>query len=84
MPEKYQYFEVCIGPGPEENEKADFWMCIRTKPGTKPGIAALTEFLKSDLDNRPGSKIIGFYLIDEQTARSCYDFSNEPNWPVFA
>ena len=79
---KYNYFEVCLGKGPDEDPDNDTWICIKAATLVMPSIEILTEFLKTDLRKRPGSKVIGFYAIDEATARSYYDFDNEPNWPV--
>ena len=80
---EYRYFEVCIGKGPEEDPAKDAWLCIKASPGAEPDAASLAEFLASDLAKRPGDVIVGFYLIEEPTARGCYDFSREAEWPVF-
>lgn len=57
------------------------WICIR---GTaEPTIEEAQEFVAQD-SKRIGAPVTGVFPIDEQTARACYDFSNEANWPIFS
>ena len=81
--DSFRYFEVCIGKGPDEDEARDTWLCVKTKRPAVPSKESLTRFLARDLANHPGDVVVRFYLIDENTARECYDFSNESSWPVF-
>ncbi len=43
-------------------------------------IEELNVFLAEDCAKF--GKVIKTFPIDERSARSCYDFSNEPNWPI--
>lgn len=74
-----QYFEICIGDGPEEGCN-DIWMCIR---GVRaPSIQEAEQFLAADIAQF-GGHVLGVYPIDRRTTESCYDFSCETQWPVF-
>lgn len=76
---EHQYFEICIGKGPNESDN-DSWMCIR---GVKaPSIQEAEQFLTADVAIYDGH-VLGVYPIDRVTAKSCYDFSNEEKWPMF-
>lgn len=76
---KYQYFEVCIGNGPQESTN-DFWMCIR---GVRvPSIQEAERFLAADIV-KSGGHVLGVYPIARAEAEGCYDFSSEAQWPVF-
>lgn len=76
---EYQYFEVCIGNGPEESYN-DIWICIR---GVRaPSIQEAEQFLSADIAEA-GGHVLDIYPIDRKTAEGCYDFSYEEQWPVF-
>ena len=75
----YQYFEVRIGNSAEESDN-DFWMCIRGMRA--PSIDEAEQFLSADIA-RIGGHVIEVFPIEQKTAESCYDFSNENQWPVF-
>lgn len=75
----YQYFEICIGLGPEESG-CDNWMCIR---GVRtPTIEEAEQFCAADV-SLYGGHVLGVYPIDSEDARDSYDFSREQDWPVF-
>ncbi len=74
---KLSYFEVEFSDG---NENTAVWMCIRG--AEQPTLEEATDFLSRDAA-MVGLPLAGNYPIDEQTARSCYDFSYEASWPVF-
>lgn len=76
---EYQYFEICIGKGPQETDN-DYWMCIRGV--REPSIQEAEHFLAADVAIYDGH-VLGVYPIDRKTAKGCYDFSNEEKWPVF-
>lgn len=74
--ENMKYFEIEFTDGQTPDER----ICIRGL--REPSIEEAAEFCEED------AKIIGMpvsnvYPIDERTARSCYDFRNVDNWPVF-
>lgn len=74
-----QYFEICIGDGPEESDD-DFWMCIRGV--REPSIQEAEQFLADDIA-QIGGHVLGVYPIDRRDADGFYDFSYEEQWPVF-
>lgn len=75
----YQYFEICIGHRPKESGN-DNWMCIR---GVRtPTITEAAQFCAADVALY-GGHVLGVYPIDAESAKSCYDFSEESTWPVF-
>lgn len=76
---EYQYYEVCIGNGPEESGN-DFWMCIRGV--REPSIQEAEQFLAGDIAKN-GGRVLGVYPIDQEAAKGSYDFSYEEQWPVF-
>lgn len=76
---EYQYFEACIGDGPEESVN-DIWMCIR---GVRaPSIQEAEQFLAADTA-KYGGHVLNVSPIDRVTAEGCYDFNYEEHWPVF-
>ena len=75
----YQYFEVRIGSTTEESDN-DIWMCIR---GVRaPSVDEAELFLSTDIA-RIGGHVFEVFPIERKTAESCYNFSNENQWPVF-
>lgn len=73
-----KYYEVKFSDGNEINA---VWMCIR---GTdQPTTEEAQWFMASDSAalKLPVAEVCE---IDEQTARGCYDFSNEADWPIFS
>ena len=73
-----KYFEVKFSDGYEANA---VWVCIR---GTdEPTIEEAQWFMASD-SAQLKLPVAEVCEIDEQTARGCYDFDNEANWPVFS
>lgn len=80
MPEhqKLRYFEVKFSDGVECNAA---WVCIR---GTdKPTVVEAQWFAAMD-SIALKLPVVEVCEIDEQTARGCYDFSNEADWPIFS
>ncbi len=79
MPE-LKYFEVAFSRTDADDSNAE-WICIR---GTEqPTLAEANRFLASDV-KRLGLPAVGVFPIDENYARSCYDFSHEQDWPIFS
>ena len=73
------YYEICIGQGPEESSN-DSWMCIK---GTRqPTIEEVEKFCASDIAMF-GGHVLGVYPMTREEAERFYDFENEANWPVF-
>ncbi len=71
------YYEIEFSNG---NEDSAEWMCIK---GVKePSVDDAANFCKHEAAMW-GLPVKGVYPIDERTAKSCYDFTNESNWPVF-
>ena len=71
-----KYYEVEFSDG----QTPDVCICIRGL--REPSIEEAATFCAAD------TKIIGMpvsnvYPIDEKEARSCYDFTNEADWPIF-
>ena len=78
---KYQYYEICIGPGPYlAEDDSNFWMCVRGV--RKPTFEEAEHFFAEDVKNN-GGNVLAVNHISEDEARGCYDLSNEDNWPVF-
>lgn len=80
MPE-LKYFEVAFSDSGDPDDCNATWVCIR---GTEqPTISEAQRFMARDskLFNAP---VVGVFPIDEQTARSSYDFDNEANWPIYS
>lgn len=79
MPE-LKYFEVAFSHESADDCNAT-WVCIR---GTEqPTVAEAQQFMARDSELF-GAPVVGVFPIDEQTARACYDFDNEANWPIFS
>lgn len=72
------FFEVEFSDG---NENTAMWICI--KGMKQPTIDEAKRFLAADAEMFK-LPVAGVYPIDEATARNCYDFSNESNWPIFS
>ena len=70
------YYEINLK---SEDDADSVWICI--KGVRQPSIDEASEFLKGDV--KKFGPVLHVYPIDEITARGCYDFRNEPNWPVF-
>lgn len=68
-----QYFEVDL--------TSEYSMCI--KAVTTPTIAGLTKFLAKDLEIYDSQEVVGFNPICREEAEKFYDFTNEPNWPIY-
>ncbi len=68
---KIYYHEVVFEDGTE--------ICIKS---VKDDVSfeELNDFAKEDCAKC--GQVIATFPIDERTARSCYDFSNEPNLPI--
>lgn len=78
---EYQYYEICIGPGPFLSEDGtDFWMCIRGV--RQPALEEAEQFYAEDVKNF-GGNVLAVNAISRAEARDCYDLSNEANWPIF-
>ena len=72
------YYEIRLGNGYDGGKSV--WMCIK---GTRePTIREASDFCRADVESYK-LPVSGVYPIDERTARSCYDFSHEQDWPVF-
>lgn len=74
------YFEVVFSKSGDADDCNAVWICIR---GTeRPSLEEAQRFLAQNSGSF-GMPVVGVFPIDEQTARACYDFDNEANWPVF-
>ena len=78
---KYQYYEICIGPGPFLSEDgSDFWMCVHGV--RQPTLEEAEQFFAEDVKNN-GGNVLAVNRISEDEAKDCYNLCNEANWPVF-
>lgn len=74
------YFVVALAGSGDADDCGSAWTCIR---GTEqPSLEEAQRFLAQNSEWF-GMSVMGVFPIEEQTARACYDFSNEANWPVF-
>jgi len=72
-----QYYELCFSNGDADTET---WICI--KGVRQPTISEANVFCAKDAEMY-NAKVVSVDPIDKTTARGCYDFDNEANWPVF-
>jgi len=70
------YFEIEFSDGLTEQ-----WICI--KGLEQPTVEEAQQFCAEDsrIFRLP---VTGVYPIDEATARNCYDFQGEKDWPIFS
>lgn len=76
--DELRYFEVKFSDGNEVNA---VWVCIRGLD--EPTIEEAQWFMAADSAalKLPVTEVCE---IDKRTARGCYDFTNEANWPIFS
>ena len=78
---KYQYYEICIGPGPFlPGDDSNFWMCIHGV--RQPTLEEAEQFLAEDVKNN-GGKVLAVNRISAEDASALYDLSLEERCPVF-
>lgn len=75
-----KYYEVAFSHGSADDGDA-VWVCIRGID--EPTVEEAQRFMTRDSELF-GKPVVGVYPIDERTARGCYDFDNEANWPIFS
>lgn len=81
MNTKLQYFEVAFSDSGNPDDCNATWVCIC---GTdRPTVAEAQQFMAKDSDLFK-APVVGVFPIDEQTARACYDFDREADWPIFS
>jgi hypothetical protein len=73
-----EYFEIEFSDHGDETKA--YWICIK---GVRQPTVEEASIFCSDDEETFGFPVWRVDPIDEVTARDCYDFSNETNWPVF-
>ena len=76
--EKLRYFEVKFSDGCEINS---VWVCIR---GTDEPTVEEAQWFMASNSAQLKLPVAEVCEIDERTARGCYDFDNEADWPIFS
>ncbi len=74
------YFEVWFSPENSKDIVPPETICIKAM--REPTVDEASTFCRTD-EEMLGRKVVNVTPLTEVEARSCFDFSNEDQWPVF-